>query len=293
MLQLISIIGLVGTVAYVFLIVTLFPIELLKNLETDKLGSFIGGIVSPLALFWLVLGYLQQARDIRMNTEALKLQKEELEHLVVANEQQVNAAHDAIKSSSDHADRQIRLQTAVLSGQLLLPIFIQTREKCSSALREVSAHWRDIVGQVTGDDADVFLAKIKNLAETKDGILVASQELQNISDALQDKFFQARQKTKNNNWNCTDDFDKYQSLDSARRTISIIAQQIHQIRSANIVTDCSLLRAAAFPDFVATYKYCVFPLDSAIHQERNSLPYEPGQSLIKLYTEQELLKAIQ
>jgi hypothetical protein len=35
-------------------------------------------VTRPLALLWLILGYLQQGEELRLNTPALQLQQEEL-----------------------------------------------------------------------------------------------------------------------------------------------------------------------------------------------------------------------
>ena len=48
------------------------------DLRLNELGDFIGGISSPLAFFWLVLGFLQQGREIRLSSEALHLQAREM-----------------------------------------------------------------------------------------------------------------------------------------------------------------------------------------------------------------------
>lgn len=55
--------------------------ELIKA-DASKLGTFLGGVFSPIAFLWLVLGYFQQGEELRQNTRALELQAEELKHSV-------------------------------------------------------------------------------------------------------------------------------------------------------------------------------------------------------------------
>lgn len=52
-------------------------------MEPNSLGDFVAGAFGPLALFWLVCGYFQQGLELRQNTEALKLQVEELKNSVL------------------------------------------------------------------------------------------------------------------------------------------------------------------------------------------------------------------
>lgn len=48
------------------------------GLRLNELGDFLGGVSSPLAFMWLVLGYFQQSREIRLSGKALQLQAEEM-----------------------------------------------------------------------------------------------------------------------------------------------------------------------------------------------------------------------
>lgn len=75
-----------------------FKWETIVDLEPNEVGDLLGGSMGPLALFWLVLGYLQQGIELRQNGAALNLQAEELKHAVdqykemarVANEQLIH-----------------------------------------------------------------------------------------------------------------------------------------------------------------------------------------------------------
>ena len=54
----------------------------LAALELNQWGDFFAGAVAPLAFLWLVLGYIQQGEELRLNTEALKAQHDELKRQV-------------------------------------------------------------------------------------------------------------------------------------------------------------------------------------------------------------------
>jgi hypothetical protein len=48
------------------------------DLALNELGDFLGGVSSPLAFLWLVLGFFQQSREIRLSSQALHLQASEM-----------------------------------------------------------------------------------------------------------------------------------------------------------------------------------------------------------------------
>ncbi|MGB3712536.1 MAG: hypothetical protein WA985_12705 [Erythrobacter sp.] len=61
------------------------------DLRLNELGDFLGGVSSPLAFLWLVLGFFQQSREIRLSNKALHLQAREMrrsvdEHRRIAGE---------------------------------------------------------------------------------------------------------------------------------------------------------------------------------------------------------------
>ena len=48
------------------------------TLDLNELGDFLGGVSSPLAFLWLVLGFFQSSREIRISSKALHLQAREM-----------------------------------------------------------------------------------------------------------------------------------------------------------------------------------------------------------------------
>jgi hypothetical protein len=52
------------------------------DLKLNELGDFLGGVSSPLAFLWLVLGFFQQSREIRLSGKALHLQAREMRRSV-------------------------------------------------------------------------------------------------------------------------------------------------------------------------------------------------------------------
>lgn len=79
----------------------------LRGMDLNSLGDFLAGAFSPLAFLWLVLGFIQQGRELKISSEALLLQADELRNSV---EQQAEMT---------------RIQSVTLANQdrLMQPIF--------------------------------------------------------------------------------------------------------------------------------------------------------------------------
>ncbi|WP_286999187.1 MULTISPECIES: hypothetical protein [Comamonas] len=105
-------IGVVVTAVYLLLLGLLLYAKWpqLITLELNELGDFAAGAFGPLAFLWLILGYMQQGDELKQNTDALRLQAEELaknvmqqEALVALGQQQLEREKQQVQ---DERDRQ-------------------------------------------------------------------------------------------------------------------------------------------------------------------------------------------
>lgn len=87
------------------------------NLETmsswNEFGDFLAGAFSPVAFLWLVLGYLQQQKELQQNTKALELQAEELRNSVEQYKEMVSVAKEQLISDTinlENAKREKEIQ---------------------------------------------------------------------------------------------------------------------------------------------------------------------------------------
>lgn len=80
----------------------------LANIPMDTLGSFLEGAFAPLAFLWFVLGYFTQQKELSQNTEAIKLQYQEMQKTAA----QAVIQSEAIKASELHARRESFLGVA-------------------------------------------------------------------------------------------------------------------------------------------------------------------------------------
>ena len=77
-------VGLLLTACYLIGLVVYLAIQGQNpaDLKLNELGDFLGGVSSPLAFLWLVLGFFQQSREIRLSSQALHLQAAEMKRSV-------------------------------------------------------------------------------------------------------------------------------------------------------------------------------------------------------------------
>jgi hypothetical protein len=49
-----------------------FSLETLRQIPLNELGDFLAGAMGPIAILWLILGFLQQGDELRLQVEELK-----------------------------------------------------------------------------------------------------------------------------------------------------------------------------------------------------------------------------
>ena len=106
--------GLTATSVYLILMGMYISVEvgwgLFVQLRVERMGSFLEGAFAPLAFLWLVIGYFLQKKELRQNTEAMKMQFVEIQK---SAEQAVLQA-EATARSELHQRRESLLKLAEL-----------------------------------------------------------------------------------------------------------------------------------------------------------------------------------
>ncbi|WP_213073970.1 hypothetical protein [Acinetobacter terrae] len=76
-----------------------------SNKDLNSLGDFLAGIFAPVAFFWLILGYVQQGKQLEQNTKALEqqeralqLQIEEMKEAVQQQKEMVNIHNQELQT---------------------------------------------------------------------------------------------------------------------------------------------------------------------------------------------------
>ncbi|WP_456407748.1 hypothetical protein [Thiolapillus sp.] len=116
--------GISITIAY-FIFVVVFRWSSLHDLKTMKLnefGDFFAGVFGPLMLFWLILGYIQQQKELRQNTKALEMQADELRKSVEQHKELVEVTRLQAETESKALDAKLQKEIKEAS-----PAFYITR----------------------------------------------------------------------------------------------------------------------------------------------------------------------
>jgi hypothetical protein len=71
------------------------------KMTPNEWGDFSAGCSAPLAFLWLVLGYLQQGQELKLNTKTLELQVEELKESVRQQRELVEVTRQQLESDRE------------------------------------------------------------------------------------------------------------------------------------------------------------------------------------------------
>ncbi len=95
-----------------------FNIQSSKPMSPNEVGDFLAGFFSPVALMWLVFGYFQQGEELRLNTEAIKLQVKEL-NLSVEQQKELVKVTQADLNLSTRAHEHQYVPREALCGSMI------------------------------------------------------------------------------------------------------------------------------------------------------------------------------
>ncbi|MDP2332423.1 MAG: hypothetical protein Q8M19_17175 [Reyranella sp.] len=81
-----------------------------RVMSLNSWGDFFAGFFAPLAFLWLVLGFLQQGKELRLSTSALRLQAHELKQSVEQQRELVEATREQARLTMAAVEREVQLQ---------------------------------------------------------------------------------------------------------------------------------------------------------------------------------------
>lgn len=85
---------------FLILGLTILKFNLTLMASWNEFGDFLAGAFSPVAFLWLVLGFVQQQKELQQNTQALKLQADELKNSVDQYKEMVSIAREQLLTDS-------------------------------------------------------------------------------------------------------------------------------------------------------------------------------------------------
>lgn len=150
------------------------------SLKLNEQGDFLAGYIAPLALVWLVVGYLQQGEELEENTKALVSQKMEFEEQNKSIKKQLfeNTFFNLLNLHDDITKSiKFEIQNEVLEGRQaiirILLIFIVNLHKLENPYYRIDEE----ANMEEGYEKIEHPKDIYNFSNSSDSNLVAEQYL--------------------------------------------------------------------------------------------------------------------
>ncbi len=125
----------------------------------NQIGDFLAGTVAPLAFLWLILGYLQQSDELRLQRKELALQRREVAFLGAETGKQ----RAALEASERHARQDAFMRLAELTTNEL----VELAALLSTAVQGVT-NPRDLWEQYSKGNKNIFFIHIIDRGLTHD-----------------------------------------------------------------------------------------------------------------------------
>lgn len=158
--------GLVGTVVtLVYLgVLTLLTHERwpkLSTMDLNAVGDFLAGAFGPIAIVWLVLGFIQQGEELKLNTEALKLQADELRQSVAQQRRLVELNNEEQAARREYAKPKFAVQGRQLlrnAERTLVQLDVQNHGATTTDVRvslDPQCVWGDLLSEQVLREGDI------------------------------------------------------------------------------------------------------------------------------------------
>lgn len=92
----------------------------LVTLKLNEMGDLLAGVFGPVAFLWLILGYLQQGRELRISSEALIVQASELKNSVDQQKQLVGISTDQLQMAKENSVMESRRLASSVEPKFVL-----------------------------------------------------------------------------------------------------------------------------------------------------------------------------
>ena len=133
------------------------------RLRVELMGSFLEGAFAPLAFLWLVIGYFLQKKELRQNTDAMKMQFVEIQK----SAEQAVLQSEAIARSELHQRRETFLKLAELVrtqlGTVIGLLYLSSQMADANELKVPAEQMAEMWLRVSREDPEVFSREMLRL----------------------------------------------------------------------------------------------------------------------------------
>ena len=165
----------------VFSCIVLFNLDDVYSMTLNEWGDFFAGGAAPLALLWLVIGYFQHGKELRINTRVLETQQQELRHqveetaqLAKNSERQAEATERLVQISKKDLEREQWLEARNAKPEFVDDESVFSGDKLIIYFRNRGGEARNVEGHYEGDHL-LSSSPIKILESKARGRLVISE----------------------------------------------------------------------------------------------------------------------
>ncbi|MEM0952584.1 MAG: hypothetical protein AAGI24_00460 [Pseudomonadota bacterium] len=159
--------GLAVTVLYLILMGLYIESEVgwsaFVKLQVERMGSFLEGAFAPLAFLWLVIGYFLQKKELRQNTEAMKMQFVEIQR----SAEQATVQAEATARAEMHQRRESFLKLAELVrtqlGYVVALLYLSS-QRADRNEEQVDPQRIAEMWNVAGEDSEAFSREMLRLS---------------------------------------------------------------------------------------------------------------------------------
>jgi hypothetical protein len=133
----------------------------LLTMDLNAVGDFLAGAFGPIAIVWLVLGFIQQGEELKLNTEALKLQADELRQSVAQQRRLVELNNEEQAARREYAKPKFAVQGSQLLRNVertLVQLDIQNHGATTTDVRvslEPQCAWGDLLSEQVLREGDI------------------------------------------------------------------------------------------------------------------------------------------
>ncbi len=134
------------------------------KLQVERMGSFLEGAFAPLAFLWLVIGYFLQKKELRQNTEAMKMQFVEIQR----SAEQATVQAEATSRAELHQRRESYLKLAELVrtqlGYIIALLFLSSQNAEGAEQTVAPERMAELWNVIGRDDPEAFSRELLRLS---------------------------------------------------------------------------------------------------------------------------------
>ncbi|ATR83990.1 hypothetical protein CS390_16320 [Pseudomonas sp. HLS-6] len=140
----------------------------LSTIALNEVGDFLAGAFGPVAFLWLVLGFLQQGKELRISSEALRMQADELKASVFQQTELVKATNISLRNHEISLEPLLQVRSDKIRRSLVSGV---PKELVYLSIVNAGAYCEHVVGRVFLGDEELGASECSPLSNGGQSVL--------------------------------------------------------------------------------------------------------------------------